>query len=131
VRGFGSTVLHEFRTPLTGILGFSELLRDEQLSPAEQHELAADISSETRRLARMIGEMLDLDRMEPGKVVLNRGSVNLSSVLREMVDHMRATTAGHVIHLQLGADVPEIVADRDKIGSDCDQPALERHQVLT
>ena len=112
---FVSTVSHEFRTPLTGILGFSELLRDEQLSPEEQRELAADINSEARRLARMITEMLDLDRMEAGKLVLHRESVNVTSLLHEVVEHARTTTGAHVIHLELAADAPDIFADRDKL----------------
>ncbi|MEP7104823.1 MAG: PAS domain S-box protein, partial [Chloroflexota bacterium] len=61
---FVSVVSHEFRTALTGIQGFSELLRDEDIGPAEVKELAGDINKDAQRLNRMITEMLDLDRME-------------------------------------------------------------------
>ena len=59
---FVSIVSHEFRTALTGIQGFSELLRDEDLTPAEVREYAGDINEDAQRLGRMINEMLDLER---------------------------------------------------------------------
>src|SRR5215210_2085592 len=57
---FVSIVSHEFRTPLTGIQGFSEMMRDEQLTVEEMREYAGDINKDVQRLNRMINEMLDL-----------------------------------------------------------------------
>jgi signal transduction histidine kinase len=68
---FVSIVSHEFRTPLTGIQGFSEMMRDEDLTPAETREYAGDINKDARRLARLITDMLDLDRMESGRMTLS------------------------------------------------------------
>ena len=59
---FVHIVSHEFRTALTGIQGFSELLRDADLTPAEVREYANDINTDAQRLARMINEMLNLER---------------------------------------------------------------------
>src|SRR5207302_7702303 len=69
---FISIVSHELRTALTGIQGFSEILRDTPgLAPEDVNEFAGDIHKDALRLNRMITEMLDLDRMESGRVTLN------------------------------------------------------------
>src|SRR6202007_498946 len=65
---FVSLVSHEFRTALVGISGFSEILMDDSTGPEDVKGLAADINGDALRLNRMISEMLDLDRMEAGKV---------------------------------------------------------------
>src|SRR5207237_9392588 len=75
-----SGVSHEFRTALTGIQGFSELLRDSDMKADEVRELAADINSEARRLGRLIDDLLDLDRMESGGVPLRRLAVDLNAL---------------------------------------------------
>ena len=58
---FVSIVGHELRTPLTSIQGFSEIIRDEDLTREEVTEYAADINAEAQRLSRLIDDMLDLD----------------------------------------------------------------------
>src|SRR4029077_1089097 len=90
---FVSIVSHEFRTPLTGIQGFSELMRDEDLTPAEMKEYASDINKDAQRLNRMITEMLDLDRMESGRMTLNREPTDINAVIAEAADR-RGASAG-------------------------------------
>ena len=60
---FVHTVIHKFRSALTGIQGFSELLRDQNFSVAEIHEFAEEINKGAHRLDQMISEMLDADRI--------------------------------------------------------------------
>lgn len=63
VRGqFVHMVTHNFRTALTGIQGFSEMMRDENFTMAEMREYAADINEDARRLNRMISDLLEVDR---------------------------------------------------------------------
>src|SRR5260370_36770655 len=69
---FMSMVSHEFRTALTGIQGYSELMSSQDVSTDEVREFAGDINSDALRLNRMITEMLDLDRIEPGQMALRR-----------------------------------------------------------
>jgi GAF domain-containing protein len=59
---FVHIVSHNFRTALTGIQGFSEMIRDENFTIAEMHEYAADINEDARRLNQMITELLELDQ---------------------------------------------------------------------
>lgn len=112
---FVSIVSHEFRTPLTGIQGFSEMMRDEDLSPAEMKEYAADINKDAQRLNRMINEMLDLSRMEAGRMTLNREMTDFNAIVSDAADRVRPNAPAHPIRLELDAAVPHLPGDRDRL----------------
>lgn len=112
---FISIVSHEFRTPLTGIQGFSEMIRDEDLPIADVKEYASDINKDAQRLNRMITDMLDLDRMESGRMQLYREPVDMNAVAAEVVDRVRPNAPAHPVTLRLEKDLPPVPADRDKV----------------
>ena len=112
---FVSIVSHEFRSPLTGIQGFSELMRDEITDIDEMREFSADINREAERLNRMIAELLDLDRMESGQMILRGEAVELDPLVRPIVASVRARAPRHTLALDLQADLPRVYADRDKL----------------
>jgi signal transduction histidine kinase len=112
---FVSIVSHEFRTPLTGIQGFSEMMRDEDLTPSEVKEYASDINKDAQRLNRMITEMLDLDKMEAGRMILHPEPMDLNAIVRDAADRVRPNAPGHPITLTLAPDLPELTADRDRL----------------
>ena len=112
---FVSLVGHEFRTALTGIQGFSELLSEQEFSSEEVREFAGEIHREGLRLTRMISEMLDLDRMESGRMKLNYGAVDLNAVVGEVVERFAATTDGHRFVTRLDAELGPVEADADKL----------------
>jgi signal transduction histidine kinase len=112
---FVSIVSHEFRTPLTGIQGFSELIRDEDLTPAEMKEYASDINKDAQRLNRMITEMLDLDRMESGRMTLTRERTDVNAVVAEAADRLGTNSPRHPIQLNLDPELPLLDIDKDKI----------------
>jgi PAS domain S-box-containing protein len=114
-KDFVSVVSHEFRTALTGIQGFSQMMRDEDFGVEEMTEMASDIYEDAKRLNRMISEMLDLDRMESGRMTLNLDGVNLNEVLVRTTDQIRSNASSHRISLQLDEGIPELLADRDKL----------------
>ncbi|MDP9362675.1 MAG: PAS domain-containing protein, partial [Chloroflexota bacterium] len=113
---FVSVVSHEFRTPLTSIQGFSELIRDEELPPEEVREFADDINRNARRLARLTGEMLDLDRLRSGRLPLRREPVDLNAVVAEVVDTLRPAAPRHAFALDLDPSLPPLIGDRDRLG---------------
>jgi len=113
---FVSIVSHEFRTPLTGIQGFSELMRDEELSVAEMKEYAGDINTDAQRLNRMITEMLDLDRMESGRMTLNLEPTDLNAILTDAAERLMQGAPRLPVRLQLDPTLPLVALDRDKIG---------------
>ena len=112
---FVSIVSHEFRTPLTGIQGFSEMMRSEDLSLDEMREYAGDINKDAQRLNRMINEMLDLDKMESGRMQLHHEHVPFNDVVSEAVGHVRPNAPTHPITLHLDPAVGQLFGDRDKL----------------
>ncbi len=112
---FVSIVSHEFRTPLTGIQGFSEMMQSEDLTLEEMREYAGDINKDAHRLNRMITEMLDLDKMESGRMEIHHEPVDLNAIVTEAADHLRPNAPDHPLSLRLDPMVGEMSADRDKL----------------
>jgi signal transduction histidine kinase len=112
---FVSIVSHEFRTPLTGIQGFSEMMKSEDLTIDEMREYAGDINKDAHRLNRMITEMLDLDKMESGRMQLHREAVDLNAIVTEAVGHVRPNAPAHPVALNLDPHIGEMRGDRDKL----------------
>ena len=112
---FVSLVSHEFRTALTGIQGFSEILRDEDLSRAEVKDFAKDINNDALRLNRMISEMLDLDRIESGRVKLELAPHDVNALIRDAVDRAAGSTHKHRLVTELDPTLPHINCDGDRV----------------
>jgi signal transduction histidine kinase/integral membrane sensor domain MASE1 len=112
---FVSVVSHEFRTPLTGIQAFSELIRDEEFPVDEIKVFAADINREAERLGRMISELLDLDRMESGQMTLRVEPLDLNALIAEAVAGIGPNAPQHALRLELDATLPSLPGDRDKM----------------
>jgi signal transduction histidine kinase len=108
-------VSHEFRTALTGIQGYSEVMRDDTVTPDEVKEFAGDINADAVRLSKMITEMLDLDRMEAGRMKLNLGRVDVNVLVSDAAARARVSTSKHVITVLLGSGVPTLVGDSDRL----------------
>ena len=112
---FVSLVSHEFRTALVGISGFSEMIRDEEVSVEEAKSYAADINKDAERLNRMINDMLDLDRIEAGRLELHPQPVDINSLLGDAIDRARASSERHTIISNFDGRRPIVQADPDRI----------------
>ncbi len=114
-KNFISTVSHEFRTTLTGIVGFSELLQEKQgWSPEEVREYATDINTDAQRLNRMINSLLDLGQIQSGKMGLHLEQIDITALVKGAVEHTNITTQ-HTILLQQDAALLFIKGDSDKL----------------
>jgi Na+/proline symporter/nitrogen-specific signal transduction histidine kinase len=82
---FLSQVSHELRTPMTSIRAFSEILRGGDLTAAEVERYSAIILDESRRLTRLLDDLLDLSVLESGQLELNPVAVELGSVIERAV----------------------------------------------
>ncbi len=112
---FVALVSHEFRTALVGISGFSEMIRDEEVSLDEAKGYAGDINKDAERLNRMLNDMLDLDRMEAGRLTLHLQPVEINGLLEEGVERARASSARHFIAVDFDSPSPVVQCDPDRI----------------
>src|SRR2546425_327249 len=98
---FLSIVSHEFRTALTGIQGFSELIRDGGIEPDEVRAYGGYIFNDADRVNRLIGDMLDLDRMESGRMSIRTTDVDINEVLSDSI----ARAAPSTVSVQFKSDL--------------------------
>jgi two-component system, sensor histidine kinase and response regulator len=112
---FVALVSHEFRTALVGIQGFSEMIRDQELSTDETKTFAGDINKDAQRLNRMITEMLELDRIEAGRMILNIVPVDLNTIVMEAAERARAISPKHSIVTRLDPELPAARGDTDRL----------------
>jgi PAS domain S-box-containing protein len=112
---FLSIVSHEFRTALTGIQGFSELIRDGGLEADEVRAYGGYIFNDADRVNRLIGDMLDLDRMESGRMTMRTADVDVNEVLTEAI--ARAAPAAVTVDFKSDLDprLPIVAGDRDRL----------------
>ena len=110
-----SNLNHEFRNALTGIQGFSEMMRDSDLSADEVKEFATDIYNDSERLTRMITEMLDLDRMESGRTGMLLKPVDLNAKIGDAISRAQVVSPRCTIESRLDARLPMVEADGDRI----------------
>jgi len=81
---FLATMSHELRTPLTGMLGMAELLSEGAVSDAERHEYAAIILSSGKTLLALLNDLLDLSKVEAGKMEIGLGDFHPAQLLEEV-----------------------------------------------
>jgi signal transduction histidine kinase len=104
---FLARMSHELRTPLNAIIGFSEILAHGEfpVSPDEQREFLQNILTAGRHLLRLINDVLDLSKIEAGKMELSLAPVRLADVAAEVLAALRPLAGQGEIRLV--AEVPE------------------------
>ncbi len=116
---FVSVVSHELRTPLTSIKSFTEILKNdiEELSLDEQKHFLSIINEESNRLGRLINDLLDLQKIDSGKMVWKDEEINLTEVLKGSVDLFSQVFAEKGLELKLELTVQEclVLVDIDRI----------------
>jgi signal transduction histidine kinase/DNA-binding response OmpR family regulator len=117
---FVSTVSHELRTPLTSIKGYVDLILDGDAGEVDeiQREFLGIVKENADRLVALINDMLDISRIESGRVVLKIEPFDVADVLAGTVDSFRAVLeqTGRVVKVRVSEGLPRAAADRDRIG---------------
>jgi PAS domain S-box-containing protein len=113
---FLAKISHEIRTPLNAIIGFSEVMMEERLGPIENERYRAylkDVHASGEHLVALLNDLLDLSKIEAGKLELTFGSVNLNEVTQQCVALMQpqANRGRIIIRTSLAPVLPPIVAD--------------------
>jgi PAS domain S-box-containing protein len=83
---FVKSVSHEFRTPLTAIVGMTEMMLDGEVSGERAQEYMGTILSEGNRLSDMVSDVLDIARIESGKEVFREAEIDFGSLVRHVKD---------------------------------------------
>lgn len=116
---FVANVSHEFKTPLTTIRLYSELLEQGRVrDQAQSSEYLRTIGRETQRLARLVNNALDFSRLEQGRKKYARDAVDLTAELNALLDtHApRVAEAGLVLRREMPAAAVNVTTDRDAVG---------------
>jgi signal transduction histidine kinase len=116
---FVSNVSHELRTPLTAIKGAVDLVLREVAGPLteKQTHYLARVRSNTQHLTGLINDLLDLSKIESGKIEVKSSRVSLGGLVHEVVASLRPVAAEKVIGLKATISEPSTLvwADRDKV----------------
>ncbi len=117
---FLAKISHEIRTPLNAIIGFSEVMMDERfgaIGNERYRQYLKDIHSSGGHLISLVNDLLDLSKIEAGKLELTFVSVNLNDLVQQCVAIMQeqANRERVIIRTSLPANLPQIVADTRSI----------------
>jgi PAS domain S-box-containing protein len=116
---FLANMSHELRTPLNAIIGFTELMHDGKVGSvsADQKEFLGDILTSSRHLLQLINDVLDLAKVEAGKIEFHPEPVDLPRIIGEVRDILRtlASRKGIEVEVSVDPEVTGIVADAGKL----------------
>ena len=117
-KDYVANISHELRTPLTGIRGMVEPLMDGYMD-TEEEKMDCDriIYQETMRLEKLIGEMLDMRRLQAGRAQIELEPMYVEGVLEAACRRMekRAQESGVQLGLEISGELPEIMGNEDRI----------------
>ncbi|MCW2308079.1 ATP-binding protein [Rhodobium gokarnense] len=113
---FLAKISHEIRTPLNGIIGFSEVMMEERFGPIgndRYRDYLRDIHTSGEHIMSLVNDLLDLSKIEAGKLELTFEAVSPAEIIQEGVALLQpqANRARIIIRTSLPASVPKVVAD--------------------
>lgn len=118
-REFVANVSHELRTPLTNIRSYAETLADSagQLAPATEKKFLGVILNESDRMTHIVQDLLTLSRLDSGRDELKLARFSFGQAVQDLYNavYMDAQRHGHALTLSMPDDLPQVVADRERI----------------
>jgi PAS domain S-box-containing protein len=112
-----STLAHELRSPLTSVKGFTSTLlhRWDRFSDDQKREMLATVNMDADRVTRLIKELLDVSRIDAGRLELRRTEFDLAAMAEGIVGRFRLQYDRHHFQLTFPDGFPRVYADPDKI----------------
>ena len=112
-----STLAHELRSPLTSVKGFTSTLlhRWERFSDDQKREMLATVNMDADRVTRLIRELLDVSRIDAGRLELRRTEFDLAAMAEGIVGRFQLQYDRHRFQLTFPDGFPRVYADPDKI----------------
>jgi protein-histidine pros-kinase len=114
---FLANMSHELRTPLNSIVGFAELIHDGKVGPinAEQREYLGDVLSAARHLAQLINDVLDLSKVEAGRLDFVSEPVDLVALVHEVCDAARLLAAARRLEIDVEPAARHVRGDAGRL----------------
>lgn len=116
---FVSTVSHELRTPMTSIVGYVDLMLMGATGPLSdlQHDFLGKVKVNSERLTSLVNDLLDISRIETGRIDLQRGPTSIAAIIEQVVDLLQPKVDEKDQHLDavLPAVLPLVYADPDRL----------------
>ena len=112
-----STVSHELRSPLTSVKGYTSLLlnRWDRLDDDQKRSMLEQVQSDADRVTRLITELLDISRLETGRLRLRCQMVDIASLAEVVVEKVRIAYPELAVSVSFPAELPRVYADADKV----------------
>ncbi|MFN2628152.1 MAG: sensor histidine kinase, partial [Gaiellaceae bacterium] len=122
-RAFIANASHELRTPLFSLGGFLELLQDEELDEETRHEFLATMAEQVVRLTKLATDLLDLSRLDAGRLRIEHEEVELGPLARLLAGEFSAVAraAGHPL---------EVIVEEEAVAFGDFQRALQIGRIL-
>jgi two-component system sensor histidine kinase KdpD len=108
-----SAISHDLRTPLAAIVGASSILvkNGDSLNKISRQELELTIYEESLRMSGLANNLLDIARLQSGKVILNRQSKPFKEIVDDVLSELRAQMVGYPVSIKLASDLPLVKFD--------------------
>ena len=112
-----STVSHELRSPLTSVKGYTSLLlsRWERLADDDKKMMLEQVNRDADRVTRLITELLDINRLASGRLVLRRQMVDLAKLVAGVLEHLQMEHEDMEVTVDFPENLPPVYADADKL----------------
>jgi len=113
---FVSIASHELRSPLTSVLGYTELLLNKDPPEATRKKWLKHILDNSQKVTDLVDDLLNVTRIQSGKLVMKLEKVKLSSIFEERVAIAQESTNAHKFVVNIESNLPDVLVDRDKFG---------------
>ncbi|MGD9143375.1 MAG: ATP-binding protein [Dehalococcoidia bacterium] len=113
---FVSIASHELRTPMSSIMGYTELLLKRNPPPEIREQWLKHIIDNSRFISKIIDDLLNVSRIQTGKIALKIEGMDVSSLITKRLEIIKEINDTHRFQLNIDSHLPKLAADHDKLG---------------
>ena len=104
---FLQNISHEIRTPFNGILGFLELINEEELTVEQKNKYLTIINKSSERLMKTINDIVDISQIQAGQMEIKKTNVSISDLFSEIVKDFKSDAESKGLNLSINTQLPE------------------------
>ena len=104
---FLANMSHEIRTPMNGIVGFADLLNEDNLSKEKRDEYIQIIKSSSNQLLDIVNDLIDISKIEIGEIEISKNQTSINNILSDLFSVYKPITKGNNVILNLSHKLPE------------------------